>query len=309
MHGNEQMRLRMKTNTLELVALPELGGKIASLRHAGVELLQAPLRPYATRTQTMGFDQSDASGFDECLPSVAACELPDGTPIPDHGELWRLQCDAEQPEANELRLTATCSVLPLRMTRRLTLNDNTLRVDYRLENIGNNDLPYLWSAHPLFAVDEGDVVQLPASVTRVRLEGSAQQRLGSKGSEHSWPLAELPSGGKADLSRAGKPGDGIGDKLSAPAPREGWAAIDRRQHGLRVRVEFDPQRTPYLGLWLCYGGWPEGQLARQQCVALEPCTAPCDSLAEAMEKGWARQLSPGQSDSWWMTISVTDCNK
>ena len=55
--------------------LPHLGGKISSILVKGNELLQVPLAPYGPRTRTMSFDQSDASGWDECLPSVAACTV------------------------------------------------------------------------------------------------------------------------------------------------------------------------------------------------------------------------------------------
>ena len=82
--------LRVKTDTLEVEMLPALGGKVSSLRRNGIELLQAPLRPYALRTAAMGFDESDASGFDECLPSVSECVIagPSGGGLsPDHGEL------------------------------------------------------------------------------------------------------------------------------------------------------------------------------------------------------------------------------
>ncbi|MGC2213898.1 MAG: hypothetical protein WA602_11900, partial [Silvibacterium sp.] len=84
--------LLLKTDTLEVEMLPALGGKVSSLRRNGVELLQAPLRPYALRTAAMGFEASDASGFDECLPSVSECVIagPSGEiGIPDHGEFWR----------------------------------------------------------------------------------------------------------------------------------------------------------------------------------------------------------------------------
>jgi hypothetical protein len=60
--------------------------------------------------------------------------------------------------------------------------------------------------------------------------------------------------------------------------------------------------SPFLGLWLCYGGWPECHAQRQHCVAFEPCTAPVDSLATAIAAGWAKTLAPGQCDFWWMRI-------
>ena len=302
-------RLVLETDALSVEVLPALGGKVASLQYGGVELLQQPLQPYAARTPEMRFEESDASGFDECLPSVSACEIaePAGmVRIPDHGEFWRLPCEVEMRGANEVKLTATGSVLPLRFERTLKADGGTLRVAYRVENTGENEAPYLWSAHPLFSVDEDDAIVLPESVSEARVEGSAGERLGAKGSVVNWPDAELRDGEKVKLSRAGNVSDNIGDKLYAAAPHEGWAQIERRRAGLRVRVGFDPGLLPWLGLWLCYGGWPEGQARRQQCVALEPCTAPGDSLAEALEKGWARVLAPGQSVVWWMTIAVSE---
>jgi galactose mutarotase-like enzyme len=305
MSGSGFDHLEMKTNTSAVEVLPALGGKISSLRWKGTELLQAPLRDYAVRTSAMGFEESDASGMDECLPSVAACTIAGRVQIPDHGEFWRLPCEAERRGESEIRLTATGSALPLRLERTLKLEENTLRIGYRVENVGEAEAPYIWSAHPLFRVDEGDAITLPASVRQVAVEGSARGRLGTKGDVIEWPKAAGRDGGRVDLSRAGAMSDDTGDKLYAAASGEGWAEIERRRAGLRVRVGFDPAQTPYLGLWLCYGGWPEGQAVRQQCVALEPCTAPGDSLAEAIEGGWARALPPGQSAVWWMTIAVS----
>lgn len=302
------LQLVMKTDTLQVVVLPALGGKVASLRWlpAGLELLQAPLAPYAPRTLTMAFDESDASGFDECLPSVAACDVKTAAGvlrIPDHGDFWRLPWECTQ-SGNEIRMAATGASLPLRFERTLRLDSEGLNIQYRVQNIGEIPVDYVWSAHPLFVVDPGDRIVLPPSVRQVRTEGSARQRLGSNGAVHPWPRTQSSAGEEIDLSFAGEIGDGIGDKLFAAAPKEGWAALERSRHGVRIEMGFDPQRTPWLGLWLCYGGWPEGKAERQQCVAIEPCTAPGDSLAEAVEKGIARHLTPGEAAVWPMRMRV-----
>src|SRR5579863_5588958 len=75
-----------------VTVLPQFGGKISSIYVNNHELLQAPLAPVRPRTRTMSFDQGDASGWDECLPSVAACTVKTQggvAEIPDHGDLWR----------------------------------------------------------------------------------------------------------------------------------------------------------------------------------------------------------------------------
>jgi galactose mutarotase-like enzyme len=53
---------------------------------------------------------------------------------------------------------------------------------------------------------------------------------------------------------------------------------------------------PYLGLWICYGGWPDRAGTKQNCVAIEPTTAPVDSLAIAGP--WSRTLAAGASYKW-----------
>src|SRR6516165_5010562 len=76
-----------------LRVLPQFGGKIASIQFRGHELLQPPLAPIAPRTRSMSFDAADASGWDECLPSVAACKVQTKSSpgdVPDHGDLRRV---------------------------------------------------------------------------------------------------------------------------------------------------------------------------------------------------------------------------
>ena len=308
-------RLQLKTDTFSVEVLPALGGKVASMRKNGVELLQQPLLPYAPRSLTTPFEDSDASGFDECLPSVSACDInsPSGKiSIPDHGEFWRLSHESNSSSDREIHLEATGSVLPLRFKRRLRLvadsgrhHPEALHIDYQLENVGGAQIHYAWSAHPLFAVEPGDCIHLPPTVTVVKVENSAHTRLGVPGGVHPWPFAQLSTGELAKLNRVGNETDNVGDKLYLAAPVDGWCAIERRKAGLRVRVEYDPKLTPWLGLWLCYGGWPENRPLRQYCVALEPCTSPVDSLSTAMATGQARTLAPGQCDLWWMRIVTT----
>lgn len=289
---------------VSLEVLPKLGAKISSLKYGGKELLQQPLAPYAPRTQTMGFEQSDASGFDECLPSVAACEIQTPTGlirVPDHGDFWRIPWSCERIADNELLLEAEGFSLPLLFRKRVRLDASAVHLSYEVKNLGSEACSYLWSAHPLFLVDPGDQIVLPPSVNQLRIEGSGTHRLA--GESCAWPIAKTVQGEDVDLSRTGAASDGIGDKLFASTPDAGWCALERPQAGLRLEVRFDPAITPYLGLWLCYGGWPQGQAARQYCVALEPCMAPADSLA--LGARWAHRLAPGQSESWPVTISLS----
>jgi len=299
----------LENNLLRVLVLPSLGGKIASIQllPGREELLQQPLQPYALRTPFMSFDAGDASGWDECLPSIAACEMQtaSGTSsIPDHGDFWQIAWQVISQSEGEVTLSADGFSLPLRFHKTVRLEGNRLSVAYSVRNLGNEPLEYVWSAHPLFAVEQGDRIVLPPSVKEVVVEGTARNRLGEKGTRHPWPKTTLANEGLCDLTLVGNAADEIGDKLFAAAPSEGWCAIERKGLKSRIELHFDPNQTPHLGLWICYGGWPENQEKRQYCVALEPCTAEGDSLATAASKGNACRLAPGTENHWSLVFQV-----
>jgi galactose mutarotase-like enzyme len=125
----------------------------------------------------------------------------------------------------------------------------------------------------------------------------------------SWPIAALADGDHTELSVALSPESGVGDKLFAGplSESEGWCALERPKAGVRIKVRFDPAATPYLGLWICYGGWPDRPGAKQNCVALEPSTAPVDSLAQPGP--WSRVLAPGDCFSWPMNVEFESMEK
>jgi galactose mutarotase-like enzyme len=310
----EKENVTMQAGSCSVTVLPWLGGKIASIRIGDRELLQSPLAVYAPRNPTMSFDAGDASGWDECLPSVASCtvETAAGTAsIPDHGDLWRVpwsEIGDRKSDHGSVTLRGECFSLPLTLERTVGLAEIStgwrLRLDYVIRNTGGSAVPWSWAAHPLFVVESGDRIQLPESIETLRLEGSGGGRLGGNGDIVSWPMAALADGSQSDLSLAQGADSGIGDKLFAGPLRatENWCALERPKAGVRIKVGFDAAAIPYLGLWTCYGGWPERPGAKQMCVAMEPATAPVDSLAETGP--WSRVLAPGESYRWPMTVAI-----
>jgi galactose mutarotase-like enzyme len=254
----------------------------------------------------MAFEDGDASGIDECIPTVSGCEIQteDGPiAVPDHGDFWRIPfaCRREQ---SALLLEAEGFTLPLHFQKRLELVRNRLITRYSLRNTGPKAVQFVWSAHPGFAVDEEDRIVFPESVQQISVWYSAQSRLGEPGQTHSWPLATDAGNRSIDLSRVGGPGAEVGDKLFISAPLEGWVALLRKRIQRRVEVRFNPADAPHVGVWLSYGGWPPNSPKRQHCVALEPCTSPADSLATAIDRKSARTLEPGANWEWEIEIRV-----
>jgi galactose mutarotase-like enzyme len=210
--GVGEENVLIQAGDCSITILPHLGGKIASIRVHDRELLQAPLAPLAPRTQTMSFDASDASGWDECLPSVGACTVitADGrAQIPDHGDLWRVEWETQETGAQghasgirkanngagstSVTLRGQCFSLPLSLERKLALSakDGGWRLDlaYKLTNSGTSPVPWSWAAHPLFTAEAGDRLVLPDSIRSLRLEGSGGGRLGKGGDNVMWPIS------------------------------------------------------------------------------------------------------------------------
>jgi galactose mutarotase-like enzyme len=321
--GKENVLIQSGECTVTL--LPNSGGKIASIRVRKHELLQAPLTPIGPRTRTMAFDTSDASGWDECLPSVAACQVKTDAGVadlPDHGDLWRVEWEnrgnakgnrgqglgkGDQPDTS-VTLTGECFSLPLTLERTIALAEMEkgwqLRLEYVLTNTGRVVAPWSWAAHPLFAVDAGDRFELPASIKSLRVENSGGMRLGTAGNTIAWPRAKLAGGGETDLSLVQDEHSKIADKVFAgPLGVDAdWCILHRPKAGLKIRLGFDPAVVPFLGIWTCYGGWPGRPGPKQMCVAIEPSTVPVDSLAKS--GSWLRSLAPGGSFSWPLVVDI-----
>ena len=313
MAGNKE-NVVIVAGDCSLTILPAFGGKVASLRAGSHELIHAPLHPYPERNDDLpfnaaGFDEGDAGGWDECLPSVAACTVQTAegaAAIPDHGDLWRLTWQVIEETPDSATMRARCFSLPLELTRTILIAETAqgwrLHLLYSLANVGESPLPWSWAAHPLFRCQPGDSIVLPEEIQAVQVEGSRGNRLGRHGDTIAWPIAGLADGTNYDLRQAGAADAGTGDKLFAGPMREGWCVLNRPSIGLRITIRFDISLTPYLGLWLCYGGWPEGDGPKQVCIAPEPTTAPVDSLAE--EGAWSRRLEPGETATWPMEIEI-----
>ncbi len=304
------MNYQLENEYLQVSLVPQEGGRISSLKslESGAEFLlqAAPDRDAIEPSMHANFAEGACAGIEECLPSVGACgsDAADGA-VPDHGDFWQLAWElVEPPKASSCALSATGFSRPLRFSKRVSLRERSLDVSYAIENIGSEPVSFLYACHPLFAVSEDDRVILPGEVTSLRLQSSRGDRLGAPGDRIDWPLTqELPG---VDLSRVLAETAGTGDMLYTAELRRGRCGLYRTAFRQGILLHFDTARLPYLGCWLCYGGWPEqGQGVRQYAVALEPTNAPYGTLTQAQQSGQALMLAAGQIFSWTICFEVS----
>ena len=71
-----------------------------------------------------------------------------------------------------------------------------------------------------------------------------------------------------------------------------------------LEFQWNPDDLPYLGFWMNQGGWSGSGSPCYHNLGIEPATAPCDSLEEAVKKGWARSIAPGETCNWDVKVTL-----
>jgi len=289
--------------------LPELGAKMTSLKSTSTDrefLLQPSDRPYRPAKYGGSFAEYDTSGFDECCPTVSECKYPIGefadSTMPDHGDLWSTawQCHTSD---GELCFEAQGRSLPYAFRKRVRLENNAIVLRYEIESAGSSEFAFLWSAHPLLAVEPGCRIVLPNDVSRVSVGWSREERLGKCGDSCGWPVAHTKDGTAVDLSTLTTVNARTADKLFTSRLPKGECALTYPHTGEALVLRFDPALVPHLGIWICQGGWPSPDCGHFT-VALEPCTARSDSLREAIDMSECDVLRPGEKKAWELRLEV-----
>lgn len=299
------------------VVVPSLGGKIASLIDArtGREWLwQNPhLEPRPAEFGASYVARHDTGGFDECFPSVGATRYPagpwDGTPIPDHGEIWSqawkadAYCDGEQLE---LRLTTHGVRFPYRFERTIHMVEGEpgLKLSYSAINLTPFPFPFLWSAHPILAVEPG--MNLIVPTRDMTVYASVDDRYGRLGTPQVWPRLVDKDEKARDLSTLPEPGAGIAVKLFGKSPIQGFVAVQDPERRAELRMQFDPTEITHLGLWLNFGGWSGVPGAPPYYnLGLEPCIGAQDDLAVAYHQFKdVGTLPPNGRRNWQLDLIV-----
>ena len=295
----------MQGRRLRVVVLPQRGGKILSIKDDSEHeiLWQDTDRPWRDRRYGESYDRHNASGWDECFPTIAPCPHPSqpwqGADVPDHGELWFLPWEWEWI-GEILHMWAYGIRFPYRFDRWLRIGpDNALTADYRVENLAPYRQPVLWSAHLLCACEPDDDVLLPAD-TAVLVDYSSGNRLPTGLVYAPWPYVTASDGRVVDLSRMPCPDAGVSEKLFTNRLTGGWAALYRPGVGRYVALSWDASDVPYVGVWLNAGGWPATVPAYH--IGLEPSTGYPDRLDRAVSEGGCIDLEPREERRWSVTL-------
>lgn len=273
-----------------VLLVPQLGGKIAELSLGGRQWLwHSSVTPFGVGQGGGSYvETADSGGFDECVPTVGACRVPGwvrsfgGVELPDHGELWAQEPIVEvltSPEGQTVRCRWEGIRLPYRFQRDVRIDPKGIvHFQYRITNTGDEKLPFLWSAHPLFPLTD-DTKLVLAEGARLRVFARHDIELGEVRSEHRWP--HVRGSGKAfDFTEPAAVARRYACKLFLDVT-EGAVALREREHELRF--SWSPEEIPHVGIWLNKRGWtPFRDEEPYLNLAIEPTLGAPDTLIDAL---------------------------
>jgi galactose mutarotase-like enzyme len=308
--------VEVNTGAMSLSLIPALGGKINSLRdlRSGREWLwRHPRMPYRRVPHGSSYVQTaDTGGWDECFPSVSACAYPSppwaGAPVQDHGELWSQLATLETRETDEsvaLHTSWQGVVLPYAFQRTITVSAGaaSMRFEYSVTNTADAPLHFIWSAHPLMAIEPGMRLLLPpeARFNCLRFAPGSAPEL-ERGVR--FPLTAQSSTGAIDLTTLPDPSAGVALKLWSDPCDASWATL--RAWDGEFRLHWDAAQLPQVAVWMNFGAMAFDGGAPYFNMGLEPCIGAQDSLAEAVTiYNLFEILPPRGSRRWWLEVELT----
>ncbi len=307
--------VEIENDELAISIIPDLGGKMVSMtsKNSGTEFLKEPRIDYQLFSEPEygeEFLPPNTSGFDECFPNVSPSKYKfkgEVLELPDHGELWSKSWKYQEHK-NAITLWTHGKQLNYRFSKHIELDGSAIRITYELESLEEVPFEYMWSAHPLLDITEGDQLIVPEEISEVVLNWASDPNVGNLGDRLTWPDI-LGNNSNIDFNNIQNKSLEFAVKLFSDRLKKGEAGLYKQQTDETLFFSFDTGQVPFLGLWLCYGGWPSHRKEKEYTLALEPCNARPDSLAEACKWGDQQQISPLSIKSWEVDISVYNGKK
>jgi hypothetical protein len=134
--------------------------------------------------------------------------------------------------------------LPYRLEKRVCLEDDTLHLKYRAENLSPSNMHVIWAARPLFNASPGIEIIVPEGMNKI-VNSVPSRRPGPYGRVYDFPAARLEGGSGFDFSR-------IPEKHGADYQKywflgrvtEGWCVIHDPNLGLNIGMAWPADTVP-----------------------------------------------------------------
>jgi hypothetical protein len=170
------------------------------------------------------------------------------------------------------------------VNRRITLKSGKsgFVCDYRMRNLSQNEIKFLWKIHPAFEISEGCRIEIPA---KTGIVDPRYARYFSQ-TKYPWPVVRSKGGKKVDISEVDPSRNDCTLHYITGLSKGVVRFVDQR-NGLRSTIRFDEEKMTSIWLFLAYGGWRGHRTA-----VIEPSTSYPFDLATAIRQGHSSYL-PG----------------
>lgn len=298
--------LQLENDKLRVIVVPMPGGKIASLikKDKNFEIFfQAKTDEFMKPSLYSGFAEFDASGFDDCFPSVDSCSVKIENRLveyPDHGEIWSkaMTCSIDD---GTVSLRCDSEILLYSYEKKIYLTGETLNIDYTIINTGNESFPCIWTMHGLINCEEDMEILLPAGTETVTIVQDSKI-LGTPGTVHRYPDAVLDDGNIYHLNRVNRRDADKTEKFYINGNiHKGICGVYYPSRDVTYKIIFDNGKLPYLGVWITEGGF-----RGDYNMALEPSNGFYDSIDIARNNDKLQTLMPGQKLVFGIKIEISD---
>lgn len=283
--------LVLENSRIRATVIPSLGGRVWELldRVRGRQWIwHREDVPLAVSPSGSSYDDVWAGGWEELFPNDAPTDF-EGRELPDHGEWWTTAwtvAEATGGAEGVVRLVADTCIRKASCIKEYRLSGDTIQVSYRIESREPEAFHFLFKQHLAIAVTPSCELSLPGG--RVSAVDPAFGTLLPGPGPFDWPLARSPDLDDVDLSRVAARASAEREFVYVTELPESWCGVDDVSAGASIRMRFEQRRTPFLWLFLTYGGWRDCYTA-----VLEPCTNMPKDLAEAVRAGQSARLNPG----------------
>lgn len=290
----------LENEVLRIRICPALGGKIISffLKAKEFELAAQCGKDRHDAVQKKDSFAPYAYGMDDAFPNING-EMVDWDQrqllYPDHGEIWRARFKTEKRSSKIVCLSWSSPVFHYLFRKRMRLNENTLHIQYHIENQGKEDFPCIWTWHGLVTYEQDMELLLPEELThyRIVLDGNL---LGKEGSVYPrendfYDFRKMPD---PSLCNAAK-------YYGEESVQTGHCGVYYPSRDVVYYLDYDARKLPYLGVWITLGGF-QGDY---NC-ALEPTNGYYDSIGRAGKNQKLPVLKRGESLDFTIRLTLKE---
>lgn len=292
----------LENEVLQVVVLPELGGKTVSIYHKSnsFELVaQNKNDSYNIPTSNAEFANYDASGLDDAFPTIDAAILDwNGKQLkyPDHGEVWREKF-AYRIQDEVLNLKFKSEKFSYKYNKQIMLDGDSVIYKYKITNTKEETFPCLWAFHGLVRYEEDMQIYYPKGVKEY-INVLESSELGGKGN-----IFNIQNG-DYDFSKVPNINSNTMVKYYVNGKVEqGCCGYIYPSQGMKCQILYDSRILPYLGMWITAGGFR----GDYNC-ALEPTNGYYDNILIAKENGSLFMLNKNQPLEFFIKIRVSHIN-